>query len=171
MVSKSDIEVRWMIRKDIPAVMAIENDSFEHSWSEDDLLSCMRQRSVIGMVADRNGQIAGFMVYEFHKHRLHILNFAVAREHRRTGVGRAMLNKLIGKLSPERRTRIMLEVRETNLNAQLFFKACGFRAVSILSGFWDDHNEDACLMQYRVADVIHERASGVNRITSVRGSA
>ena len=49
-----------------------------------------------------------------------------------------MCGKLFGKLSHERRNRIMLEVRETNLDAQLFFKNLGFRAISVLRDFYDD---------------------------------
>lgn len=60
-----------------------------------------------------------------------------------------MMTKLVSKLSPERRTRIMLEVRETNLDAQLFFKDLDFRAVSVLRDFYEDTTEDAYLMQYR----------------------
>jgi ribosomal-protein-alanine N-acetyltransferase len=84
-----------------------------------------------------------------HKTRLHLLNFAVGREFRRHGVGVQMLSKLIAKLSSQRRTRILLEVRETNLPAQLFFRNLGFRAVSVLRDFYDDTTEDAYLMQYR----------------------
>ena len=43
-----------------------------------------------------------------------------------------MIAKLIAKLSSQRRSRIVLEVRETNLAAQLFFRENGFRAVSVL---------------------------------------
>jgi len=43
----------------------------------------------------------------------------------------------------------MLEIRETNLSAQLFFRALGFRAVSVLRDFYEDTPEDAYLMQYR----------------------
>ena len=43
----------------------------------------------------------------------------------------------------------MLEVRETNLPAQLFFRQLGFRAVSVLRDFYEDTTEDAYLMQYR----------------------
>ena len=60
-----------------------------------------------------------------------------------------MLQKLVGKLSPHRRNRVMLEVRETNLDAQLFFKSQNFRAVSVLRDFYEDTTEDAYLMQYR----------------------
>jgi ribosomal-protein-alanine N-acetyltransferase len=80
---------------------------------------------------------------------LHVLNFAVAAEYRRRGVGSRMTAKLIGKLSAQRRTRILLEVRETNLAAQLFFRKQGFRAVSVLRDFYDDTTEDAYVMQYR----------------------
>ena len=74
------------------------------------------------MVAEHDDQIVGFMIYELHKTRLHVLNFAVARQYRRLGVGTQMLEKLVAKLSHQRRSRILLEVRETNLAAQLFFR-------------------------------------------------
>ena len=48
------------------------------------------------------------------------------------GVGGQMVSKLISKLSSHRRTSITLEVRETNLAAQLFFKQNGFRATAVL---------------------------------------
>ena len=44
-----------------------------------------------------------------------------------------MIRKLIGKLSPQRRNRILLEIRETNLAARLFFRETGFRAISVLA--------------------------------------
>ena len=50
-----------------------------------------------------------------------------------------MVAKLIGKLSSHRRTRITLEVRETNLPAQLFFQQPGFRAVTVLRGLLRGH--------------------------------
>jgi len=78
-----------------------------------------------------------------------VLNFAVAEDYQRCGVGCQMIAKLIAKLSAQRRSRIMLEVRETNLAAQLFFRENGFRAVSVLRSYYSDSPEDAYLMQYR----------------------
>jgi ribosomal-protein-alanine N-acetyltransferase len=143
------LHVRWMIRRDMSDVLQIESDAFEFSWSEEEFIRCLRQRNCIGMVAEINDKIVGYMIYELHKNRLHILNFAVAAEYRRRGVGARMTSKLIGKLSAQRRTRILLEVRETNLAAQLFFRKQGFRAVSVLRDFYEDTTEDAYVMQYR----------------------
>ena len=141
--------IRWMIRRDMPSVLSIENASFEFPWSEEEFIRSLRQRNCIGMVAELNEVVVGFMIYELHKNRLHILNFAVHQDFRRTGVGRSMLDKLVGKLSYQRRSRILLEVRETNLPAQLFFKSAGFQAVSVLREFYEDSPEDAYVMQFR----------------------
>jgi ribosomal-protein-alanine N-acetyltransferase len=143
------VHIRWMIRRDMPEVLAVEEDSFEFPWSEEEFLRCLRQRNCIGMVAEHDERVVGFMIYELNKTRIHVLNFAVARDHRRLDVGKQMISKLIGKLSSQRRTRITLEVRETNLPAQLFFRAGGFRAVSVLRNFYQDTPEDAYLMHYR----------------------
>jgi ribosomal-protein-alanine N-acetyltransferase len=145
------VHIRWMIRRDMDEALDIEQESFEFPWSEEDFVRCLRQRNCIGMVAEHDDEIVGFMIYELHKTRLHVLNFAVARRHRRLGVGTQMVHKLISKLSHQRRSRIMLEVRETNLAAQLFFRKAGFRAVSVLKDFYEDTPEDAYLMQYRCA--------------------
>ncbi|WP_146455072.1 ribosomal protein S18-alanine N-acetyltransferase [Rubripirellula tenax] len=158
-----------MIRRDMPAVLGIENSSFEFNWTEDDFIRCLRQRNCIGMVAEEGDKVVGFMIYELHKNRLHILNFAVAEDQRRNGVGLAMIGKLLGKLSQERRNRIMLEVRETNLEAQLFFKKIGFRAVSVLRDFYEDTDEDAYLMQYRYQASAEELAEPHNRISRLAG--
>ena len=143
------VHIRWMIRRDMPEVLAIEAESFEFPWSEEDFIRCLRQRNCIGMVAEHDDRVVGFMVYELNKTRLHVLNFAVGDDSRRRGVGTQMIAKLIGKLSAQRRTRLTLEVRETNLPAQLFFRAGGFRAVSVLRSYYEDTPEDAYLMQYR----------------------
>lgn len=132
----------------MPMVVAIEKASFEFPWSERDFIRCLRQRGCIGMVAELDGVVVGFMIYELHENRIHLINFAVDLSHRRSGVGKAMMGELIRKLTSDR-NRILLEVRETNLDAQKFFKSQGFRAISVLRDFYEDTTEDAYLMQYK----------------------
>ncbi|AMV21700.1 ribosomal-protein-alanine N-acetyltransferase [Planctomyces sp. SH-PL14] len=151
-ISKSqlDVQIRWLIRRDMPEVLRIEQSSFEFPWTDEDFLCCLRQRNCIGMVAEHNHQIVGFMIYELHKSRLHILNFAVAPEMRRQGIGLQMVLRLVDKLSQQRRNEILLEVRERNLEGQLFFRNQGFRAISVLRSHYDDTDEDAYIMQFRL---------------------
>ena len=159
------VHIRWMIRRDMPEVLQTEQESFEFSWTEEDFLRCLRQRNCIGMVAEQGEKVVGFMIYELHKAKLHILNFAVHPEWRRQCVGSQMVAKLISKLSSHRRTRITLEVRETNLAGQVFFSKQGFRAMRVLRSFYEDSGEDAYLMEYRFADApAEEFEESVNRI-------
>ena len=46
----------------------------------------------------------------------------------------------------------MLEVRESNLAAQLFFKKMGFKAVLVLRSHYDDTDEDAYVMRFTLQD-------------------
>lgn len=142
------VNIRWMIRRDMPEVLSIERESFEFPWFEEDFIRCLRQRDCIGMVAEHGEKVLGFVIYELHKTRLHILNLAVIRERWLEGVGRQMIDKLIGKCSPQRRTRITCEVRETNLPAQLFFQHCGFGAVTMIHDYYEQSEESAIVMQW-----------------------
>ena len=165
------IQIRWLIRRDMHDVLTIERASFDHPWTEEDFLCCLRQRNCIGMVAEHGEKVVGFMIYELHKAKLHILNFAVHPSCRRGGVGAQMTTKLVSKLSSHRRTRITLEVRETNLGAQLFFRSQGFKAVRVLRSFYEDSGEDAFLMQYRLADDTGDDVEdSVNRIAQYEES-
>lgn len=163
------VHIRWMIRRDMPEVLEIENEGFEFPWLEEDFIRCLRQRNCIGMVSEHQDRVVGFMIYELEKSRLHVLNFSVARKIRRQGVGQQMIDKLISKLSHQRRTRILLEIRETNLQAQLFFSKCGFKAVSVLRHYYDDTPEDAYVMQYRYRQHEVIPIEAVNRITRLAG--
>ena len=93
-----NVHIRWMIRRDMPEVLNIEESSFEFPWSEDDFIRCLRQRNCIGMVAEHDERVVGFMIYELHKTRLHVLNFCVHPTYRRLGVGSQMVKKTMRKV-------------------------------------------------------------------------
>lgn len=143
-----EIRIRWMIRRDMPEVLRIEQTSHDYPWCEEDFLRCLRQRNCIGMVAEQGDKVVGFMIYELYKTKLHILNFAVCPNIRRNGIGRKMAERLKDKLSAHRRTRITIRLRETDLGAQIFFRTVGFKAVRLLREFYDDSHEDAYEMEY-----------------------
>lgn len=161
------VQIRWLIRRDMAEVLEIERSSFEFAWTEEDFLCCLRQRNCIGMVAEANGEIVGFMIYELHKDKLRILNFAVSPHCRKQGVGAQMVRRLIDKLSQQRRKEIVLDVRESNLAAQLFFRSQNFRAVGVLRNYYEDTTEDAYSMQYVLnpQDDIYSPYSPKNRIS------
>ena len=162
---KLRVHIRWMIRRDMPEVLSAELSSFEFAWTEEDFLRCLRQRNCIGMVAEVDDRVVGFMIYELHKNKLHILNFAVHPLARRTGIGGQMVAKLVNKLSTHRRQKITLAVRERNLAAQVFFRVHDFKATRVLRNYYEDSGEDAFQMEYRVGEDFADEMDGpVNRV-------
>jgi ribosomal-protein-alanine N-acetyltransferase len=156
--------IRYMIRKDMHEVLHIEQSSFPHPWAECDFIHCLRQRNCIGMVAENHhGRILGYMIYELHMRRLHLLNLAVYQPFQKHGVGSCMIEKLIGKLG-ERREKLTVEVGERNLDGQLFFQALGFRATHVLRKHYEETGEDAYVMEYRFGDPITQASRPVNRV-------
>lgn len=159
------VHIRWMIRRDLPEILAIEQMSFERAWVEDDFLRCLRQRNCICMVCEHGEKVVGFMIYELQKGVLEILNLAVHPAWRGRAVGLQMVEKLKGKLSCQSRWRLAIKLPESNLGAQLFFKLLGLRAVRVLPGHFEDTGEDAFLMQYdHRPDEYEQRTAVHNRI-------
>ena len=64
---KVKVHIRLMIRRDMTDVLQIESQAFEFPWTEEDFIRCLRQRNCIGMVAEHEDQVVGFMIYELHK--------------------------------------------------------------------------------------------------------
>lgn len=143
-------QIRWLIRRDMDEVLAIENACFSIPWSEEDFLCSLRERNCIGTVFEYHQRILGFMIYELYKSRLHIANMAVMPGRHRQKIGSKMVQRLVDKLSQQRRRSITTNVRETNVGAQLFFQQCGFRCVETIKNAFDDGIEDAYVMRYRV---------------------
>jgi [ribosomal protein S18]-alanine N-acetyltransferase len=159
------MHIRWMIACDMREVLTIERDCFTDPWSESDFVNCLRQRNVIGMVAEHEERVVGYMLYELNKDNLHLLNLAVHPGMRRQIIGASMVQKLFSKLSRERRRRIVCEVRESNLQAQLFFKSLGFFCVELLREFYDKTDEPALRFQYDLCPPVRQLVA--NRVSEV----
>lgn len=147
--------IRFMITKDHEQVLAIEAESFQRPWSDQDLANAMRHRHTFGLVVeDHNNVILGYIIYELHPNRFHILNLAVHLDKMRQGIGCLLINRLKSKLSNNkhsysRRNSITVDVSDANLKAHLFFKSLGFIATAVIKEAFKDCADDAYHMVYR----------------------
>ncbi len=148
-MTATSVHIRWLIRLDMPQVMRIENTT-KFPWTEEDFLCAIRQRNVIGMVAEAGDRVAGFVIYELLPKCLRILNVAVHPEFQSQGIGTAIMDKMKGKLETHRRTHLLAMTRESNLPAQQFFRAAGFKARRLIRGFYQDRDEDGYEMSWNL---------------------
>lgn len=121
------VSIRWMVRQDLHRVLDIEFESFAEPYTEEEFLTILRQKATVALVAEVDDTIIGFVLYDLkHPKRIGILDLAVAHGYRRKRVGTQLVTKLQSKLCPMRRSTIAVNVRETNLAAQCFFRENGF---------------------------------------------
>jgi ribosomal-protein-alanine N-acetyltransferase len=149
--------IRWLIRKDLKDVMRIDKRSFKHPYTEEDFLLLLKQRNNIGMVGSIGGHIVAFMIYELIKDRLDLKTLAVDADVRRAGIGRAMIERLAGKLSLDRRTMIDTRVRERNLPAQLFLVSQGFVCEETERDAYEETDESEYLFVHSIKPRFNNR--------------
>ena len=135
------VHVRWMIKRDLKEVIDIEAKNFKDPWLLKDFEKQLQERSVIGMVAEVDNKILGYMIYQLHKGKLELLNISVDPLHQGEGIGTTMIEKLKNKLNPNRRNRIELIVGDMNLKTHTFLKNRIFFATSIKKNHFDDRQD------------------------------
>jgi ribosomal-protein-alanine N-acetyltransferase len=143
------VDIRWMIRRDLDAVVEIEQQSFPEPWSEKEFIDQLRIGNNIGMVFTYQDEVAGYVVYALHKTSIEILNLAVHPEYRRCSAATLLLEKLQYKVNGHyRRDHITALVRESNLPAQLLFAKNHFVCDEIVKSPYKDSDEDAYSFYY-----------------------
>lgn len=143
------IDIRWTIRRDMPAICAFEEASWkvdtyrqtDRMLREDDFLHWMRQRNCIGMSAELDGRTVGSMVYALERGSIDLIYLVIDPLNRRRGVGRAMIDKIRSKLTYERRRQLRITVDERNVPTQLFLRSMGIPCVRTYSDPFVDSTE------------------------------
>jgi ribosomal-protein-alanine N-acetyltransferase len=103
-----------------------------------------------------DGEILGYAVSWTVAGESHLLNIAVAPARRGAGVGRALLRECIRRGARAGASRIHLEVRSGNAEAQRMYFAEGFSFQGIRKGYYTDTGEDAVLLsrELRESDAV-----------------
>jgi [ribosomal protein S18]-alanine N-acetyltransferase len=160
MSHRVQLKIRWAQESDAKAIHAIECLSFKEPWTYKEVRRAIRNPCVrcMGMVACIDEEIVGYVMYENQKTQLEILNLAVSPKYRRSGIGKALVTKLVSKMSPDTRTAILAPIVEDNLEAHLFFKAIGFKCTGTTPRFFDgvDGYRDSYNFVIRLEEIAYE---------------
>jgi ribosomal-protein-alanine N-acetyltransferase len=141
--------------EDVPRIMEIEKDGFQHPWSREliqrelghawsQLLLACEPGPAAGPVAEE--RVVGYIVFWLVHDEIHVLNVATALEARRRGVGRALM-EAAERVGQARGARIAtLEVRRSNEPAIALYRTIGYRQVGVRPKYYAEENEDAIVM-------------------------
>jgi ribosomal-protein-alanine N-acetyltransferase len=141
------LRIEPMTFADIPAVHAIERQSFAVPWPDDAYRSELATNRLASYVVARaDDAVIGFAGLWVMVDEAHVTTFAVDPRWRRRGVGERLLLGLIDIALARRAREATLEVRLSNVPARRLYEKFGFRPVGIRPRYYSDNGEDALIM-------------------------
>jgi len=145
--------IRRMKTHDIDAAVSIDDAAGVEPWTYREFFSELGLGDGRGIACEDGRTLVGYLVYSVLGNSILIHRVAVAPRHRRRGVGRKLIQSLMGKLRSMRQRRITIVVRDTELPTHLFFKAMGFVATATLRGHFDRPVADGYLFDFCKAEL------------------
>lgn len=140
------MRIRPALTHDLTEVLAIERAAFDAPWDYGEFRSYLRRLDRGLWLAEEytagRWELLGFYAFDRHDDYLELADLAVHAEWRRRGVGALLVAHAFTQLTP-RQLSATAAVCDTNLDAQLFFRALGFRTMQILPGHFQANSQDA----------------------------
>lgn len=128
-MTEQGLQIRWCIARDYKQVLDIDDCGYAEPLSRKELLACMKDNSVIGVVAeDESGDVVGYCIYQLLSAEVRIIRMAVKPRERRNGIATAMIDRLKAKVLTARRSTLSAEVDGHQIFAQHLLSRCGFEA-------------------------------------------
>ena len=125
-------------RRDIDAVLAIEEASFTSPWTREMYVAELEKRGMayFFLAKTPEGEVVGFCSFWHVVDELHINNLAVAPTHRRSGIGSALLVRVLAAGAELGARRATLEVRRSNEAARYLYERFGFTVAGVRRSTW-----------------------------------
>jgi [ribosomal protein S18]-alanine N-acetyltransferase len=142
-----DFTVEPLTAAHAEAMARLHAEDFVRPWSEGEFAALLEQDTVFGYVVREAGhgheEPAGFVLARLAAGEGEILTVAVARAHRRRGLGWLLMDAVLRALHRERAEALFLEVDETNAPAVSLYRRMGFATVGRRDGYYDHRDRTA----------------------------
>lgn len=146
MTQRNNAQILPLLPRHIPQIARIEQLCFTDPWSEALLESELDAPLAHYFVYEAEGQVCGYIGTRMIFDTCEIANVAVGPAHRRRGIALALYRALEEECHRRQIVQLDLEVRESNLGAQAFYRFCGFSVVGKRRDYYESPREDAILM-------------------------
>jgi ribosomal-protein-alanine N-acetyltransferase len=144
--------IRPMDRRDLPAVLAIEEQSFATPWTSRTFVNLMRRpNAALFAAVDVRNAVVGYAVIWFAGGEGELGDLAVRHSDRGRGIGSALVDTVLVEARERGAHEIFLEVRASNTGARTLYERSGFQDVGNRPGYYNDPVEDALIMRREVS--------------------
>jgi len=136
----SELSLRLARPAEAENIATLSRDLIEYGldwrWTPVRVAASIRAANVNVLVASMHEDIAGFAIMRYGDDDAHLDLLAVSPSHRRTGIGRQLLEWLEECAVVAGIFNVDLEVRAGNEEAQLFYTRMGYRTLLQLPGYY-----------------------------------
>jgi [ribosomal protein S18]-alanine N-acetyltransferase len=142
------VDFRRLELRDLNAIEVIERASYPTPWSRSMFAGELAKPSSISLGAfdPETNELLGYLIISRYVDAWHVMNLAVAPDHRRRRIAASLLERLFELTTGESRRGYTLEVRVSNDVAIKLYEQAGFKARGIRRGYYTDNREDALIM-------------------------
>jgi ribosomal-protein-alanine N-acetyltransferase len=139
---------RRMTESDIDAVMAIEQVIYTHPWTRGNFVDSLAAQSHC-YVLSWHGVIVGYAVLTTGAGEAHLLNLSIASAWQRRGLGRELLDCVVGLARELKVQKLFLEVRNSNAAARALYANSHFCEIGVRKDYYPAHagREDAIVLE------------------------
>ena len=120
------VSLREMSGLDVAAVASIERDCFALPWPEKEIDSVFNRADFCGVIAERKGEIVGYLLGLTLFEDAEVLRIAVLERFRGQKIGGAILDRFFECVKAKGAQKTFLEVRASNLSAIGLYESRGF---------------------------------------------
>lgn len=130
----------------LDGVCKIENDCFSHPWSRHSLEAELNNPTSLFYTAVEDDKVIGYIGMSTVIDEGYIFNVAVDENHRKKGVGTALIQELVTYGKKNNFAFITLEVRQSNEKAISLYSHFGFIKAGERKNYYREPVETAILM-------------------------
>lgn len=149
----SGIRIRCVTSEDISVISQIENSSFSDPWSENSFREALENPLMHFRCAENEaGEICGYSLMMVFDEDGEIMSIASSPDHRREGIGKLLLSRMISEAAECGAKNIYLEVRFSNNPAITLYVSNEFKKIGIRKNYYRLPREDALVMRRCLSD-------------------
>lgn len=131
----------------VPQVADLERQCFSLPWTEEILQRELENSLSLWLVALDGERVVGYIGSQSVLDEADMMNLAVDPDHRRQGIGEALLGALEQRLAENGIAQLSLEVRPSNMAAVTLYESHGYQVVGRRPRYYSRPVEDALILR------------------------
>jgi len=144
----TDYTIVPMELRHVEAACALEAECFSRPTGEATLKAEVIKPEAVYFAAEIGGELVGYVGMQTVLDEGYIMDLCVDPDHRREGIGKALMDELMAAGARLQLAFVTLEVRESNQPAINLYQNLSFKQVGLRKNYYEAPTENALLMTY-----------------------